>query len=57
MKAIKGHNQNGDCEIVIFVETPAEKRNTAFKRAEEMNKKDQINLPGDEWLIKEGWLK
>jgi hypothetical protein len=42
---------------VVFTDNTDDLRRAAFEKAEEMNKHDQVNLPGDEWLSKEGWLK
>ena len=48
---------NGGVKTIMFVESPDAKRKAAFEQAERMNKKNQMELPGDEWLIKEGWVK
>jgi hypothetical protein len=41
----------------VFVNNSDDERRYAFEKAEKMNKHNPMTLPGDEWLIKEGWLK
>lgn len=41
----------------VFTNNSDDERKAAFEKAEQMNKQNPMELPGDEWLIKEGWIK